>query len=713
MAILPTSNTGNTKAIDRTAGGSKPDSTPATGTTNTTITGAVTSVNGSIGVGASPTTGNVSVYLNTTGVTANTYGSSTTVPVIAVNAQGQITSATNTSISTLTNPMTTLGDSIYGGTSGTATRLAGNTGSRRQYFSQTGTGSASAAPAWVNGPAYNVNDFGIVAAGAGGTDLTSAINTMLSSVPNGACVYFPSNGNYYRVDGPINVSSKQVHFQGDGSNTTKFITNSTTANILYVTNSNFTMSAIGFKTNVTRTLGYPLINVVSSNDASSLCNYEDIFLDGISGDGMLFTGSCFNLQNSTLQSAANCGVLLHSVASGVTMNSVNIRNSDNTAPAFIMEGTCTSATITNCGFGGGGARYKYTPTSVTSDGTYVTVNLSSTTGFFADDFIVLKNMGSPAYNGFWRITSVTSSAVVAKATPIYAVPASGTATVGSGIAETIPCAVQISNDTGAVNECVMDNCLFGAVGYPYDPLSCSLYLQGSDTAGGTGSVEGWTFSNLYLDYGNVAVIATNGNYVNAMRFNFSNIISVATLGQFLISKVPSVMIVNAQGCNSLKLTNVGAWTSGITANPGQIYSYSGYNYYCKASSSFTSTTPPSSDTTNFQSMGPIPAFSFSVYAYSDSSYKSEALMISNCSLTGNIQWNGIGYSDYTPTYGIVVDGQIQTFVMGNSIVWGKTAPTYNLNSGLTSSTLVGGSGNLYLSGTTNPPTKNTTPTYFP
>jgi len=675
MAILPISNTGVTKSVDRTAGGSKPDNTPATGTTSSGGGSVSITAGTGISVTPSPITG--------TGVITNT-------------APG------------FTNPMSSSGDMIYGGTSGTATRLAGNSGTRTQYLSET-----SSTPAWVNGPAYNVNDFGIVAAGAGGTDLTSAINTMLSSVPNGACVYFPSNGNYYRVDGPINVSSKQVHFQGDGSNTTKFITNSTTANILYVTNSNFTMSAIGFKTNVTRTLGYPLINVVSSNDASSLCNYEDIFLDGISGDGMLFTGSCFNLQNATLQSAANCGVLLHSVASGVTMNSVNIRNSDNTAPAFIMEGTCTSATITNCGFGGGGARYKYTPTSVTSDGTYVTVNLSSTTGFFADDFIVLKNMGSPAYNGFWRITSVTSSAVVAKATPIYAVPASGTATVGSGIAETVPCAVQISNDTGAVNECVMDNCLFGAVGYPYDPLSCSLYLQGSDTAGGTGSVEGWTFSNLYLDYGNVAVIATNGNYINAMRFNFSNIISVATLGQFLISKVPSVMIVNAQGCNSLKLTNVGAWTSGITANPGQIYSYSGYNYYCKASSSFTSTTPPSSDTTNFQSMGPIPAFSFSVYAYSDSSYKSEALMISNCSLTGNIQWNGIGYSDYTPTYGIVVDGQIQTFVMGNSIVWGKTAPTYNLNSGLTSSTLVGGSGNLYLSGTTNPPTKNTTPTYFP
>ena len=100
MAILPTSNTGATKSIDRTAGGSKPDSTPATGTTPSGGggTGPVTSVTGSVGVGASPTTGAVSVYLNTTGVAAATYGDSTHVPQITVNAEGQITSASSVAI---------------------------------------------------------------------------------------------------------------------------------------------------------------------------------------------------------------------------------------------------------------------------------------------------------------------------------------------------------------------------------------------------------------------------------------------------------------------------------------------------------------------------------------------------------------------------------------------------------------------------------------
>lgn len=47
-----------------------------------------------------------------------------------------------------TNPMTTLGDSIYGGAAGVATRLAGNTSATKKFISQTGNGTISAAPTW-------------------------------------------------------------------------------------------------------------------------------------------------------------------------------------------------------------------------------------------------------------------------------------------------------------------------------------------------------------------------------------------------------------------------------------------------------------------------------------------------------------------------------------------------------------------------------------
>ena len=78
----------------------------------------------------------------------------TTTPVISMAAatgsvNGYLTSTDWTTFNgKMTNPMTTLGDVIYGAASGTSTRLAGNTTTAKQFLSQTGTGSASAAPAW-------------------------------------------------------------------------------------------------------------------------------------------------------------------------------------------------------------------------------------------------------------------------------------------------------------------------------------------------------------------------------------------------------------------------------------------------------------------------------------------------------------------------------------------------------------------------------------
>ena len=76
--------------------------------------------------------------------------------------------------------ITTLGDTIYGGASGTATRLAGNTTATKEFLTQTGTGSASAAPAWgtiayTDLPIATSTTQGVVLLGAtGGADIYGA-----------------------------------------------------------------------------------------------------------------------------------------------------------------------------------------------------------------------------------------------------------------------------------------------------------------------------------------------------------------------------------------------------------------------------------------------------------------------------------------------------------------------------------------------------------
>jgi len=80
----------------------------------------------------------------------------------------------------LTNPMTTLGDVIYGGTSGTPTRLAGNSSAATEVLTSTGTGSAANAPIWVAWPFST----GVPSASCG--SLAGTNSSWAVSVPSGS-----------------------------------------------------------------------------------------------------------------------------------------------------------------------------------------------------------------------------------------------------------------------------------------------------------------------------------------------------------------------------------------------------------------------------------------------------------------------------------------------------------------------------------------------
>lgn len=110
---------------------------PLTGNVVGNVTGNLTgNVNGNV-------TGNL-----TGNVTGNVTGTATNVSGVVAIANGGTGQTGATAAFNALSPLTTLGDLLYGGTSGSGTRLAGNTTTTKNLLTQTGNGSASAAPVW-------------------------------------------------------------------------------------------------------------------------------------------------------------------------------------------------------------------------------------------------------------------------------------------------------------------------------------------------------------------------------------------------------------------------------------------------------------------------------------------------------------------------------------------------------------------------------------
>jgi hypothetical protein len=81
-------------------------------------------------------------------ITSNTTGTAANVSGTVGLANGGTGQTTASAAFNALSPLTTLGDMLYGATSGAGSRLSGNTSATKKFLTQTGTGSASAAPAW-------------------------------------------------------------------------------------------------------------------------------------------------------------------------------------------------------------------------------------------------------------------------------------------------------------------------------------------------------------------------------------------------------------------------------------------------------------------------------------------------------------------------------------------------------------------------------------
>jgi len=153
--------------------------------------GTVSLINTGQGLQGGPITTTGSISIANTGVTAGTYGSATAVPQIAINAQGQITSASRVNILIPTSQITGLGTmatqnanavAITGGTIDQTT-IGGTTAAAGTFTNLTATGTVSigtiSSGTWQGTP---------IAVAYGGTGATSAsaARTNLGAAASGA-----------------------------------------------------------------------------------------------------------------------------------------------------------------------------------------------------------------------------------------------------------------------------------------------------------------------------------------------------------------------------------------------------------------------------------------------------------------------------------------------------------------------------------------------
>jgi hypothetical protein len=104
--------------------------------------------------------------------------------------------STNCVSSLWSNPMTTLGDLLYGGTSGAATRLAGNTSTTPMYLKSVGSGSTATAPTLAQIQFSDIaGTLGIGAGGTGQSTASAAFNALSPLTTEGDLHYYHSSSN--------------------------------------------------------------------------------------------------------------------------------------------------------------------------------------------------------------------------------------------------------------------------------------------------------------------------------------------------------------------------------------------------------------------------------------------------------------------------------------------------------------------------------------
>jgi hypothetical protein len=502
--------------------------------------------------------------ITNTGVTATTYGSASAVPVIAVNAQGQITSATTTSISIANTQVTGLGTmstqnannvSITGGSiTGTpisGSTVGGTTITASTQFSGPGTG--------LTGTASGLS--------IGGNAATATTATTAGSVTNS--VTFNNSGTGAVSGTTFNGSAAQTisyntigapSTTGTGASGTWGINIS--GNAATVTNGVYTTGSYSNPSWITSILGSIVSGAVTS--ATTATNLAG----GLAG-------------SLPYQSGAGATTFLGIGSANYVLTSTG------SAPQYVAQstlsvGSATTATTATNLAGGAASQIPYQTASgttafiangttgqfLTSNGTSAPSWSSVTTAITITDD---TSSATPYYPLFARVTSGTTNTEYTSSTKLNYTPSTGTlsSTIVSGGNHIATASTSASSTTGAfsygTNNFSDVNVL---ANFTTNQNQYSQVTVQNTNSGSAASAE-------FIAYNNNGTASTNFAAVgiNSSGYTGTGSINAAGYGYFLTGSTD--LVIGTIGSNSLHMVTNSQGTDAITINTSNAIAFNG------------------------------------------------------------------------------------------------------------------------------------------
>ena len=319
--------------------------------------------------------------LANSGVAANTYGSSTTVPVFAVDAKGRVTSVTNTGINFSTSTVAQA-DKL------TNSRNIAITGDLSWNVNFDGSANVTATGTLANsgvtaGTYGSSTQVGIVTVDAKGR-VTSASNIPISfSSATVDKANQLTNARNFSITGDVDATA--VSFNGTGNvNLVTTLDNSGVVAATYGSSTQvpvFTVDAKGRVTSVTNT-GVNF-NTATVAQADKLTNSRNIAITGDLAWNVNFDGSANVTATGTL---ANSGV------------TANTYGSSSTVPVFTVDAKGRVTSVTNTGI-------NFSTATVAQSDTIKTIATVTNASFYPT--FVNSNNASAAYESVYTDAGIT------------------------------------------------------------------------------------------------------------------------------------------------------------------------------------------------------------------------------------------------------------------------------------------------------------------